>query len=591
MLHTDVLDTHARFRQISMDWQVSYDDAETSMWTKDNHVAVRSDKDNSVAFVNGTTGNAISLRLRFLTFPDTLAFLVRFAFEGSLFAKLGRAAFPSGNRTAISVFKMSEFDVNQISSGLLDVVRPRTIIDEMEWDPTGDRLLLAEIDIIERKKNFHVLSIDFSENRAKVSDSVLVAQFGFASSNGDVRKRDSAKFGGDGSLVILQYSQFLLVYKKVTADLESAIGQSRPLELEYNFTVGDSDRKVDMFSVSKAESPLIAVQLYEEVEDIYHFVVYKIESGQLVELYSETYETGRSIYFPSVNQVLEISKSNRYFVYGSDVINTVDLQSGNVIQQMSTPHIASDNGDINSIQVFESIAFSDDDEQLLTVSQIRNSEGTRLLLRMFKLSYDSVNVRDSGCFPESARVTLMDGSSVSMKELRLGDRVLISSNPPKFSEVYAWGHRDSTAYSQFCEISYSSQQHGRASIRLTPRHYMRIKRNSRLMYATAETLRTKDEIVMFDESTALVLSNKRIQDIGLYNPHTLDGDLVVDGVRVSSYTASLSPHLSHLLLWPLRILYHAFSFTFSEFPVSSRMLIAIADYLRIPFGMSLVQLS
>ena len=40
---------------------------------------------------------------------------------------------------------------------------------------------------------------------------------------------------------------------------------------------------------------------------------------------------------------------------------------------------------------------------------------------------------------------------------------------------------------------------------------------------------------------------------GLYSPHTMTGDIVVDGVLTSTYM----PKLAHALLWPVRMLYNA----------------------------------
>ena len=43
--------------------------------------------------------------------------------------------------------------------------------------------------------------------------------------------------------------------------------------------------------------------------------------------------------------------------------------------------------------------------------------------------------------------------------------------------------------------------------------------------------------------------------VGLYNPHTMDGDIVVDGTVTSTYTAAVAPSLAHAVLWPVRMLY------------------------------------
>jgi hypothetical protein len=43
--------------------------------------------------------------------------------------------------------------------------------------------------------------------------------------------------------------------------------------------------------------------------------------------------------------------------------------------------------------------------------------------------------------------------------------------------------------------------------------------------------------------------------LGLFNPHTMDGDLVVDGIHTSIYTAAIAPSLAHSILWPIRMLF------------------------------------
>ena len=54
-----------------------------------------------------------------------------------------------------------------------------------------------------------------------------------------------------------------------------------------------------------------------------------------------------------------------------------------------------------------------------------------------------------------------------------------------------------------------------------------------------------------------VLSVGRVQKDGIFNPHTLQGDIVVDGVLTSTYTSAFSPTLAHVVLAPLRALYRA----------------------------------
>ena len=54
-------------------------------------------------------------------------------------------------------------------------------------------------------------------------------------------------------------------------------------------------------------------------------------------------------------------------------------------------------------------------------------------------------------------------------------------------------------------------------------------------------------------TTVLSVSNEVA--IGLFNPHTLSGDIMVNGVKTSSYTAAVAPGLAHAALWPVRMMY------------------------------------
>lgn len=50
-----------------------------------------------------------------------------------------------------------------------------------------------------------------------------------------------------------------------------------------------------------------------------------------------------------------------------------------------------------------------------------------------------------------------------------------------------------------------------------------------------------------------------VTDVGLYNPHSLSGSLVVNGYDVSCYTRSVHPPVAHGLLLPVRAMFRALS--------------------------------
>jgi hypothetical protein len=58
---------------------------------------------------------------------------------------------------------------------------------------------------------------------------------------------------------------------------------------------------------------------------------------------------------------------------------------------------------------------------------------------------------------------------------------------------------------------------------------------------------------------------------GLYNPQTLQGDVVVDNVRASTYTTAVEPAFAHAVLTPLRAAYSALGFSTASLEAGSAL--------------------
>ncbi len=74
-----------------------------------------------------------------------------------------------------------------------------------------------------------------------------------------------------------------------------------------------------------------------------------------------------------------------------------------------------------------------------------------------------------------------------------------------------------------------------------------------VMYAGEHVLR---------ERTVKSISEVEVQ--GLYNPQTLHGDILVDGVQASTYTTAVPPQAAHVLLAPLRAVYRLLTWATSD---------------------------
>lgn len=154
------------------------------------------------------------------------------------------------------------------------------------------------------------------------------------------------------------------------------------------------------------------------------------------------------------------------------------------------------------------------------------------------------------CFPADATVTLGSGEARRMDELRVGDEVHVGKG--KTSPIFAWTHQDANYRSS----SYVRISAGDKAITITPSHY--VYANGRAM--PAEKVRKGDTMFGADGKELLEVTEvTRVAAAGLYNPQTLDGDIVVDGFSVTTYTTAVTPNVAHAFLVPVRAGYSAIS--------------------------------
>jgi FAD binding domain/Hint module/Berberine and berberine like len=181
----------------------------------------------------------------------------------------------------------------------------------------------------------------------------------------------------------------------------------------------------------------------------------------------------------------------------------------------------------------------------------------------------SPNDAKSGCFPASAKVETSSRGFVRMSDLVLGDKVRVS--PTAFSPIFFFSHQyagvsgasfisiatcddDSSAPAASCPSTCTTTLR---RITLTANHYL-VLASGRL--AAAESLSVGDMLRSGAADSSRTVSVVAVAPagadlVGLYNPHTLTGQIVVDGVLASCYTRAVHPAIARLLLSPLAILY------------------------------------
>lgn len=154
----------------------------------------------------------------------------------------------------------------------------------------------------------------------------------------------------------------------------------------------------------------------------------------------------------------------------------------------------------------------------------------------------STAAEEPACFPAHSMVEIEGGLRKRMDELRLNDRVHVGNGV--YSAVFAFTHRDPTARSSFVQI-----HSGNLELKLTPGHYIYV--NDALM--TASNVRVGDFVNRANGGKLRVEHVTQEKYAGLYNPQTLHGDIAVDGIIASTYTAEVKPGVAHALLAPVRL--------------------------------------
>ncbi len=173
---------------------------------------------------------------------------------------------------------------------------------------------------------------------------------------------------------------------------------------------------------------------------------------------------------------------------------------------------------------------------------------------------DSSGSGSSACFPGDAMVAVQGKGLLRMTMLEVGDHVLVGEN--KFSEVFMFTHRlDDGILREFVRIETTSG----ATIELSKGHYIYAEGKQ----VEASKVRVGDLLLSSTGQNENVASLSTVFRAGLFNPQTLDGNIVVNGLTCSAYTSSFpAPWIAHnIILAPCKALntrYGSFCGTFLE---------------------------
>jgi MYXO-CTERM domain-containing protein len=178
-----------------------------------------------------------------------------------------------------------------------------------------------------------------------------------------------------------------------------------------------------------------------------------------------------------------------------------------------------------------------------------------------------------GCFPATATVRLEDGSQKAMRDVRLGDRIMVARADGSlgYEEVYLNTHKDSVSAAPYVELALAS---GR-TLTLSPRHFIPVAAGPAPAWA-AHVAKGANEIAAGDIVWSRTDDGRMVPDevaavrttvaVGAYNPLTMNGTIVVDGVVASAHSdwfldgivsADAQTKVYQAILAPVRVAYRA----------------------------------
>ena len=144
------------------------------------------------------------------------------------------------------------------------------------------------------------------------------------------------------------------------------------------------------------------------------------------------------------------------------------------------------------------------------------------------------------CFPADAIVTTSHAGDLPISSLKIGDKVLAArpDGSTFFDDIYMFGHKDATAASSFVKL----ETDGGAVLRLTADHHLFVTRaGQRLEIPSSEAL-VGDLVHVAGLPGAsqpeAIASKSLVAGTGLFNPYTMSGSIVVDGVAASCHSSS-----------------------------------------------------
>lgn len=185
------------------------------------------------------------------------------------------------------------------------------------------------------------------------------------------------------------------------------------------------------------------------------------------------------------------------------------------------------------------------------------ASGEKYLIVSSRCVYSQTRLVDRFCFPSSGRVNVHEvsasGKAVvrrrAMANLQIGD--VVDTGGGTKSKIVLWTHRKADVWTTYVR---ATTRFG--SVTATRAHFVYMDGGQQLIAMRDVVVGTN--LTVWDGSGAVVNSVSNVVLKGFWNPHTENGQIVVDGFLASCYTSVVSISLAHALLAPVRAMRHMF---------------------------------
>ena len=134
-----------------------------------------------------------------------------------------------------------------------------------------------------------------------------------------------------------------------------------------------------------------------------------------------------------------------------------------------------------------------------------------------------------GCFSADATTQVMDRGEVPMKDLVLGDEVLVGNG---FEPVYGFGHYNRSEVQSYLQLKAGGDCG--TTLEMTDDHLLYVQKDNVVTAIAAGSVKPGDIVVTGDAKTCPITKITKTQKIGTFMPLTKSGNIVVNGKYIKS---------------------------------------------------------